>query len=71
MIQPAPTPQPSPDRTLFESVINNTVPDMLSPQLADDLIAAYERVQGDPELVALAEQAMDEYERVTLATEVV
>jgi hypothetical protein len=55
------------DRALFQSVIEGTVPDILAPDLADSLAAAYERNQGDTELVLLFEQAVAAYQSAMLA----
>jgi hypothetical protein len=76
--EPDPTPAPDPaianpqkdaDRALFQSVIGGAVPDMLSPDLGREMIAAYERNQSDAEMTALAEQAMDAYEQAMLEAE--
>ena len=63
-------PQKDADRALFQSVIDGAVPDMLSPDLGREMIAAYERNQADAELIALAEQAMDIYEQAMLDAEI-
>lgn len=55
------------DRALFQSVIDGTVPDILAPDLADQLEAAYMRQQGDPELVALFEHAVGAYQDAMLS----
>lgn len=63
----APDPQKYADRALFQSVIDGTVADILAPELADDLEAAYTRNQDDPELAALFEQAVSAYEAAMLS----
>lgn len=63
-------PQRATDRALVQSVIDGTVPDILSAELGEALIAAYERNEHDPEFIAFIEQAMDIYERETLAAEI-
>lgn len=55
------------DQALFQSVIDGTVPDILAPELADDLEAAYTRNQGDAELAALFEQAVSAYQAAMMA----
>lgn len=60
-------PQKDSDRALFQSVIDGTVADILAPELADDLEAAYTRNQGDAELAALFEQAVAAYQSAMLA----
>ncbi len=55
------------DRALFQSVIDGTVPDILAPDLADTLEAAFNRNQGDPALVTLFEQAVAAYQNAMLA----
>jgi len=64
---PASDPQKDADRALFHSVIDGTVPDILAPDLADSLAAAYDRNQGDAELVTLFEQAVAAYQSAMLA----
>lgn len=60
-------PQKDADRALFQSVIDGTVPDILAPDLADSLEAAFNRNQGDPEMVSLFEQAVAAYQNAMLA----
>lgn len=60
-------PQKDADRALFQSVIDGTVADILAPELADDLEAAYTRNQGDAELAALFEQAVSAYQAAMMA----
>ena len=60
-------PQKDADRALFQSVIDGTVADILAPELADDLEAAYTRNQGDAELAALFEQAVAAYQAAMMA----
>ncbi|CAM3836088.1 DUF2958 domain-containing protein [Castellaniella denitrificans] len=55
------------DRALFQSVIDGTVPDILAPDLADTLEAAFNRNQDDPALVTLFEQAVAAYQNAMLA----
>ena len=55
------------DRALFQSVIDGTAPDMLAPELADQLEAAYVRHESDPELMALFERAVDAYQAAMMA----
>jgi len=54
-------------RTLFQSVIDGTVPDILAPELADEMEAAYLPVQGDPDIEALFVRAVDAYQAAMLA----
>ena len=60
-------PQKDADRALFQSVIDGTVPDILAPDLADTLEAAFNRNQDDPALVTLFEQAVAAYQNAMLA----
>ncbi len=60
-------PQKDADRALFQSVIDGTVPDILAPDLADTLEAAFNRNQDDPALVTLFEQAVATYQNAMLA----
>ena len=59
--QPTEDPQKAADRSLFQSVIDGTVPNILDPALADLLETAYLRNESDPALIALAEKALDAY----------
>ncbi|MBL8473822.1 MAG: hypothetical protein JNM98_18675 [Rhodocyclaceae bacterium] len=61
------TPAANPDRALFQSVIDGTVADILAPELADDLEAAYTRNQDDAELLALFEKAVEAYQNAMMA----
>jgi len=54
-------------RTLFQNIIDGTVPDILAPELADEMEAAYLPVQGDPEIEALFVRAVDAYQAAMLA----
>jgi len=54
------------DRALFQSVINGTVADILAPELADALEAAYLRHQTDSEMASLFEQAVNAYQGAML-----
>ncbi|MGI9213060.1 MAG: hypothetical protein ACR2HF_11365, partial [Methylococcaceae bacterium] len=65
-------PQKKVDRALFQSVIDGTVKTadgegILSPQLADDMEAAFYRNQGDTEMESLFEQAVNAYQDAMLA----
>lgn len=68
---PMPTPQQDParaaDTALYQSVIDGTVADILAPELADELEAAYNRHAGDPEMDAMFEQAVNVYQAAMLA----
>ena len=55
------------DQALFQSVIDGNVPDILAPELADSLEAAYYRQQTDPALVSLFEQAVSAYQNAMMA----
>lgn len=55
------------DRSLFQSVIDGTAPNILAPELADELEIAYLRNQSDPELTALFEQAVIAYQAAMMA----
>lgn len=55
------------DQALFQSVIDGNVPDILAPELADSLEAAYYRQQTDPALVSLFEQAVAAYQAAMMA----
>lgn len=55
------------DRALFQSVIDGTVPDIFSPELADALEAAFNRSQGDADMVNLFELAVGAYQNAMLA----
>lgn len=74
--EPSPAPEPEgdtvrqQDRDFLQSVIDGTAPDMLSPELADRILAVMERQSGDSETEAMIEQAGAAYERAMLnATE--
>lgn len=66
-MQPEPVPQESPalaeDREFLESILNNTVPDILAPELGDQIGAVYERNAEDAEMLSLIEQAVMAYQR--------
>lgn len=70
-VDPAPAPSADPqkdaDRILFRAVINGMVADILAPELADQLEAAYLRHPDDPELGALFEQAVGAYQSAMMA----
>ncbi|MBK1691068.1 hypothetical protein [Ectothiorhodospira mobilis] len=55
------------DRQFLQSVIDGTVPDMLSPDLADRILAVMERQSGDDEMEDLIERAGAAYERAMLS----
>ncbi len=65
--QTAAADQKTVDRALFQSVIDGTVPDILAPDLADSLEAAFNRNQGDPDMVNLFELAVGAYQNAMLA----
>ena len=48
-------------------MIDGTAPNMLAPELADELEIAYLRNQSDPELAALFEQAVIAYQAAMMA----
>lgn len=66
-MQPEPAPQESPalteDREFLESILNNTVPDILAPELGDEIGAVYERNADDAHMLSLIEQAVMAYQR--------
>ena len=66
-MQPEPAPQESPalteDREFLESILNNTVPDILAPELGDQIGAVYERNADDAHMLSLIEQAVMAYQR--------
>ncbi|SUD59819.1 Uncharacterised protein [Ectopseudomonas oleovorans] len=66
-MQPEPVPQESPalaeDREFLESILNNTVPDILAPELGDQIGAVYERNADDAHMLSLIEQAVMAYQR--------
>lgn len=74
--QPAPAaaptsdqdPQAVADRALFQSIIDGTAPDLLSPELASEFEAAGERREKDPDMKSLFEQAVNVYQEAMLAT---
>ncbi|HAR08024.1 MAG TPA: hypothetical protein DCR98_06380, partial [Cobetia sp.] len=55
------------DRQFLQSVIDGTVPDLLSPDLADRILAVMERQSGDDEMEDLIERAGAAYERAMLS----
>lgn len=60
-------PQAAADRALFQSIIDGTVPDLLSPELASEFEAAGERRENDPEMKDLFERAVNVYQEAMLA----
>lgn len=61
-----PTPESvaqSDDRSFLESILNNTVADILAPELGDQIGAVYERNAEDAEMLSLIEQAVMAYQR--------
>ncbi|MGL5224877.1 MAG: hypothetical protein ACRC8Q_06045, partial [Aeromonas sp.] len=54
------------DATFLQSVIDGTVPDMLSPELADDIAAVLEHHAEDPAMEALLEGAVTAYQTAML-----
>lgn len=60
-------PQSEADRALFQSIIDGTVPDLLSPELASEFEAAGERREKDPDMKSLFEQAVNVYQEAMLA----
>lgn len=50
------------DKALLQSVIDGTAPDMLSPELADQLEAAFLRHEGDAEVAGMFELAVNAYQ---------
>jgi hypothetical protein len=61
-------PQAAADRALFQSIIDGTAPDLLSPELAGSLKEAAKRRKDDPELKPLLGQALDVYQAAMLAS---
>lgn len=55
------------DQALFQSVIDGSISDILAPELADSLEAAYYRQQTDPALVSLFEQAVGAYQNAMMS----
>ncbi|MGO2878513.1 MAG: hypothetical protein ACTIDT_01015 [Halomonas sp.] len=55
------------DREFLQSVIDGTVPDIHSPELADQILAIMERQTGDAETEEMIEQAGAAYERAMLS----
>jgi hypothetical protein len=60
-------PQAATDRALFQSIIDGTVPDLLSPEMASEFEAAGERREKDPDMKSLFEQAVNVYQEAMLA----
>lgn len=60
-------PQATADRALFQSIIDGTAPDLLSPELASEFEAAGERREKDPDMKSLFEQAVNIYQEAMLA----
>lgn len=69
VIAPAPSedPQMTADRALFQSIIDNTVPDILDASYIDQLEAAYMRHIGNAEMEALFVSAVNAYTAAELA----
>ena len=61
-------PQAAADRALFQSIIDGTAPDLLSPELAGSLKEAAKRRKDDPELKPLLGQALDVYQAAMLVS---
>ncbi|MCZ0926437.1 hypothetical protein L0636_00860 [Halomonas janggokensis] len=55
------------DREFLQSIIDGTVPDIHSPDLADQILAIMERQAGDAETEEMIEQAGAAYERAMLS----
>ena len=51
------------DRTFLESILNNTVPDILAPELGDQIGEVFERNAEDEQMLSLIEQAVTAYQR--------
>lgn len=66
-VTPTEDPQMTSDKALFQSVIDNTVPDILDMALGDQLEAAYYRHVGNAEMEALFEAAVNAYTEAELA----
>lgn len=64
---PAEDPQKTADRALFQSIIDNTVSDILDASYIDKMEAAYSRHAGDAEMEALFVSAVDAYTAAELA----
>lgn len=64
---PAEDPQMTADRALFQSIIDNTVPDILDASYIDQLEAAYMRHIGNAEMEALFVSAVNAYTEAELA----
>ena len=66
-MQPVQPPQESTvkgdDRRFLESILNNTVADILAPELGDQIGTVYERNAEDAEMLSLIEQAVMAYQR--------
>lgn len=51
------------DRTFLESILNNTLPDILAPELGDQIGEVFERNSEDEQMLSLIEQAVMAYQR--------
>lgn len=67
VVEVQPEPQKDADRALLQSVIDGTVPDILAPELADQLEAAYARNASDAEIADLFARAVAAYQSAMLA----
>lgn len=65
--KPFEDPQKTADRALFQSIIDNTVPDILDASYIDQLEAAYMRHIGNAEMEALFVSAVNAYTAAELA----
>lgn len=65
--EPAPMPDPkAEDRAFLMSVIDGSAPDILEPELAGKIEAAYTRNSADAEMVSLFTQAVNAYTQAML-----
>jgi len=55
------------DKALFQSVIDGSAPDLIEPDLADKLEAAYNRHIGNTDMEAMFEMAVNAYGEASLA----
>lgn len=60
-------PQVTSDKALYQSVIDGSATDILAPELADLLEAAYYRHEGSAEMDSMFEQAVNSYQAAMLA----
>lgn len=65
-VTPAPSDPKTEDRAFLMSVIDGSAPDMLEPDLAEKIEAAYSRNSGDAEMVSLFSQAVNAYTQAML-----